>query len=232
MSLRRKLFNGWLAVRCVVDGLRLHPSKTLHHIRSYNVFELKTWQILSLGVHGEVFLREFTEACNEAEICPFLMWGTLLGCVREAGFLKHDYDIDIGILARDWPKGDLLIEAMRRRGFGLEFSRNYKMRFLGRDLLAHMDVDVFFPWQGNMICFDIQENDKLIGAWFPIDAFSNFRSLPFSGTCVSIPDPPERVLEAAYGDWRTPTKDHDRSRTPWLHIAPGATWPKLTDDYT
>jgi phosphorylcholine metabolism protein LicD len=181
-------------------------------------------------MNGEIFLRDFIEACSEADMNPFLMWGTLLGCVREGGFLKYDHDIDVGILARDWPKRSLLIEAMRRRGYGLEYCNKYKIRFIGRDLLGKMDVDVFFPWEGKMICCLDHETDKS-GAWFPLDAFNNFRSLTFLDTRVSIPDPPERVLETAYGDWRTPVKKYECFSIPnWLHIADDATWPKLPED--
>ena len=138
--MRRNLLKG---LRCIVNGLRLHPRRTLRHIWIVNPFSPVTGKIFSLRINGDIFLRDFTEACDEAEMNPFLMWGTLLGCVREGDFLKHDHDIDIGILARDWPKRTLLIEAMRGRGYQLEFDRNYKMRFIGRDLLGYLDV--FFP---------------------------------------------------------------------------------------
>jgi hypothetical protein len=219
--------------RCITHGLRLHTRRTLRHIWIINPFAPATWAIFSLRINGETFLRDFIQACDEANMNPFLMWGTLLGCVREGNFLRHDHDIDVGILARDWPKRSLLIEAMRRRGYGLEFGRNYKMRFIGRDLLAHLDVDVFFPWERKMICFLDHEEIGKHGAWFPLDAFNNFRSLTFSGTRVLIPDPPERVLETAYGDWRTPVKKHDWFRIPnSLHIADGETLPKLPEDHT
>jgi hypothetical protein len=235
--MRRELLKGWSRLlrsrlfRCIAAGLRLHPGRTLRHICIINPFAPATWEIFSLRINGEIFLRDFTEACDEAGLSPFLMWGTLLGCVREGGFLKHDRDIDIGILARDWPKRNSLIEAMRRRGYGLDFERNYKVRFIGRDLLGHLDVDVFFPWEGKMVCFLDHHEIGKHGAWFPLDAFDNFRSLIFSGTHVLIPDPPERVLETAYGDWRTPVKKHEWFRIPnWLQIADGAAWPSLPDD--
>ena len=219
-------------LRSIADGLRLHPMRTLRHILIFNPFALKTWLSLSLSNHGEKFLRDFMEACGEADVSPFLMWGTLLGCVREGGFLKHDRDIDFGILARDWPKRSPLIEAMRRRGYGLELSRNYKIKFIGPDLLAHLDVDVFIPWGGKMVCCDNHESGKS-GAWFPPDAFNNFRSLTFAGTRVSIPDPPERVLETAYGDWRTPvTKYSSGCNRNELRIADGEPGPKLADECT
>ena len=215
--------------RCVVGGLKRHPWQTLRDIWVLNLYVRKTHQIFSLRTNGEVFLRDFIEACREAGMNPFLMWGTLLGCVREGGFLKHDHDIDVGILARDWPKRNLLIEAMRRRGYGLDEDAcgNYKIRFVGRDLLGYLDVDAFFPWEGKMVCFFDHKQGKH-GAWFPLDALSNFRGVTFNGIHASIPDPPERVLETIYGDWRTPVKEHDWSRIPnRLHIADGATAPKL-----
>jgi hypothetical protein len=227
--MRRNFLKG---LRCIADGLRFHPRRTLRHIWIVNPFAPATGKIFSLRINGEIFLRDFTQACDEAAMNPFLMWGTLLGCVREGGFLKHDHDIDIGILARDWPKRTLLIEAMRRRGYRLEFDRNYKMRFMGRDLLGYLDVDVFFPWEGKMVCCHDHES-RQYGAWFPADAFNNFRRVSFAGTSVLIPDPPERILETVYGDWRTPVKKYDWFRIPnWLHIAEGAAWPKLTDECT
>ncbi len=229
MRFRYKIYK---VLRSIADGLRLHPMRTLRHILIFNPFARKTWLSLSLSNHGEKFLRDFLEACGEADVSPFLMWGTLLGCVREGGFLKHDYDIDLGILARDWPKRSPLIEAMRRRGYGLGLSGNYKMRFIRPDLPVYLDVDVFILWGGKMVCCHYHESG-MDGAWFPPDAFNNFRSLTFAGTRVSIPDPPERVLETAYGDWRTPVTKHKSWCIPnRLHIAEGETWPKLTDECT
>jgi hypothetical protein len=226
--MHRKILKGF---RCIAHNLRFHPRQTLRHIWIVNPFVTRTGKIFSLRINGEVFLRDFVEACDEAKMNPFLMWGTLLGCVRESSFLKHDYDIDIGILARDWSKRTFLIEAMRRRGYRLDFDRDYKLRFIGRDLLLHLDVDVFFFWEGKMVCCHNHESGKY-GAWFLPDAFNNFRSITFAGTPVSIPDPPERVLETAYGDWRTPVKKIDRAVPNRLDIADGATWPKLADNCT
>src|SRR6185312_12174765 len=92
------------AFRCVAIGLRDQPVRTLRHIWLVNPFVPGAGRNFSLRINGEKFLRDFTEACDEAKMSPFLMWGTLLGCVRENGFLKHDQDIDFGILAKDWTK--------------------------------------------------------------------------------------------------------------------------------
>ena len=78
------------------------------------------------------------------------MWGTLLGCVREGSFLKHDYDIDVGILADDYANKDILIAAMRRRGYELAFERLYK-QFVYPASKLWLDVDVLYRWNGRMI---------------------------------------------------------------------------------
>jgi LicD family len=81
--------------------------------------------------YGKQFLRSFYESSTEAGMRPFLMWGTLLGCVREGRFLRHDYDIDVGILADDYANKDRLVAAMRKRGYelaSLEWSDDYLRR--------------------------------------------------------------------------------------------------------
>ena len=65
---------------------------------------LKCWRGLEIQFHGKTFLRDFYEASSEVGIRPFLMWGTLLGCVREGRLLRHDNDIDLGILWSDYAK--------------------------------------------------------------------------------------------------------------------------------
>jgi hypothetical protein len=192
--------------QCITDGFRHRPARTLRYIWIINPFVRKTDKVFSLRVHGEAFLIDFIEASREAGMKPFLMWGTLLGYVREGRLLKHDKDIDLGILAGDWPKRHILIEAMQKRGYDLSFDRNYKIRFNRRDGFTHLDLDVFFPWEGKMVCLALKEDDSFRGAWFQPDVFDNFCNCTFLGSEVLIPDPPERVLGAIYGDWRTPVK--------------------------
>jgi hypothetical protein len=195
--------------RSIVDGFRHRPGLTLRHIWMVNPYVRRTCKAFSLRVHGGAFLRDFIAASRESGMKPFLMWGTLLGCVREGGILKHDKDIDMGILAADWPKRQRLIEAMEKRGYELRQAREYKIAFVRRDRITQMDIDVFFPWEGKMVCLARERDGSFRGAWFQPHAFDNFRSCTFMGSDVLIPDPPEPVLEASYGDWRTPIKSYN-----------------------
>lgn len=192
-----------------MDGFRHRPWLTLRHIWTVNPNVRKSCEAFGLKVHGGAFVRDFTAASREAGMKPFLMWGTLLGHVREGGPLKHDKDLDMGILAADWPKRQALIEAMQKRGYELRQVRDYKIVFVRRDWITRMDIDLFFPWEGKMVCLAREGDGSFRGAWFRPDAFGNFRSSTFLDSEVLIPDPPEPVLEAIYGDWRTPVKSYD-----------------------
>jgi hypothetical protein len=203
ISLRLSLF------RSIVDGFRHRPMLTLRHIWAVNPNVRRTCKVFGRRVHGEAFLRDFITASGEAGMKPFLMWGTLLGYVREGGFLKHDKDIDMGILTADWPKRHMLIEAMQKRGYELREAREYKIVFERRDRITRMDIDLFFPWEGKMVCLARERDGGFRGAWFQPDAFDNFRNCTFLGSEVLIPDTPESVLEAIYGDWRTPIKSYN-----------------------
>jgi len=158
------------------------------------------------------------------------MWGTLLGCVREGKLLRHDVDIDVGILARDYGKKDKLIAAMHKRGYRLVFDRPYKLRFTHPRSRVWLDVDVVYSWNGKMITSFEPNEKKVIASHFPLDAFDNFREVVILGDlAVLIPDPAETVLTSSYGDWRTPKRNYNskfdlRNR---LDVAPGEVRPRL-----
>ncbi len=50
------------------------------------------------------FLKEFDAFCNEQQIEYCLMWGTLLGCIREKGFIPWDDDVDVAMDRNNFEK--------------------------------------------------------------------------------------------------------------------------------
>lgn len=215
-------------VRCLWHGLARHPETTFHALRDLG-FSRDAWRRFSLKVHGGDFLSDLYEASHEIGIRPFLMWGTLLGCVREGGFLARDRDIDIGILHSDYLKKDDLVSAMKRRGYVVRYDAPYKLSLVRTDHFLKMDIDVFYPWKGAMICATAYDG-RVLGASFPKGSFDELQEVRFVGNPrVLIPASPERVLEAAYGDWRTPAPAYDSSRDLLnrLRVAPDEPLPEL-----
>ena len=173
----------------------------------------------AVRVYGRRYLRDFYAAASEAGVTPFLMWGTLLGCVREGNLLTQDRDIDVGILDADRAKKGALISALRRRGYALIVDKDFKFKFARRSFDVMLDVDVFFPWKDMIVCSSLQEDGSYLSEWFPQDAFAVLSPRTFLGVRVLVPDPPERILHAIYGDWQTPRPAYSSQRDPLNRLA-------------
>jgi hypothetical protein len=190
------------------------------------------WVSLSiqLKLHGKTFLCDFYEASSAAGIRPFLMWGTLLGCVREGRFLPYDYDVDLGMLWSDYAKKDALVAAMQKRGYSLSMDKAYKLQFRRPFWGLRMDVDVFYPWSGKMIsCWCIEEG-HFHATSFHQNAFDRLREIIFLNDLkVLIPDLPTTVLTTIYGDWRTPVRNYRSGLDPLnlLQISQGEPMPRF-----
>jgi hypothetical protein len=213
---------------CLARGFRRDPRLAFQLAAGLRL-NRRSWQRFSLQTGGKELLRKFYEASRETGVRPFLMWGTLLGYVRERRLLLHDKDIDVAIFGADYSKRDSLIAALERRGFVLREDRPHKLSFWGDDGILHIDIDVIYPWEGRMICTTIDPDEGLIGAWFPEASFGDLREVVFLGDIsVLIPEFPELVLETIYGDWRTPVSAYN-SRVGLLnrfHVPKGSPMPE------
>ena len=70
--------------------------------------------------NGVTVISDFHNCFEENSLTYTLAFGTMLGAVREHGFIKHDLDLDVFIWAEDYsPNIQLILEA---NGFRLEHS--------------------------------------------------------------------------------------------------------------
>jgi hypothetical protein len=190
----------------------------------------RAWLSIHLKLHGKTFLCDFYEASSHAGIRPFLMWGTLLGCVREGRFLPYDYDVDLGMLWSDYAKKEALVAAMQKRGYSVSMDKAYKLQFRRPFWGLRMDVDVFYPWNGKMISCWCTEEGHFHATSFQQNAFDRLREIIFLDNLkVLIPDPPTTVLTTIYGDWRTPVRNYRSWLDPLnlLQIPEGESMPRL-----
>lgn len=90
-------------------------------------------------------LQRFTEVLTENGFEYTLAFGTLLGAIREKGFIKHDLDIDVAMWAEDWsPKIRTCLEA---NGFRLWHSYEVEDGHLGREETYeynNVTIDIFY----------------------------------------------------------------------------------------
>ncbi|CAM3450429.1 hypothetical protein [Stackebrandtia soli] len=139
----------------------------------------------------------------------FLVYGTLLGYVREGDFIEGDDDFDCGYLADasdpEGVKADAraVITALIKAGFTVSFNR---LGRLFRVQLEREDTDAFHL-DVHPIWFEGPDLLMHNTTSFPSD-LSRFQPVEFGklrGERVAVPADAEHWLESAYGpDWRTP----------------------------
>lgn len=81
-------------------------------------------------------LVDFDNVCAELNISYWLDSGTLLGAVRNGGFIPWDDDVDVAMFRAD-------VERFRTRVGDTEFARKYSVQTSADDPLVAVDVKIF-----------------------------------------------------------------------------------------
>ena len=142
----------------------------------------------------------------------FLMFGTLLGAVRDKDLISYDKDIDLGIFYEDSCKLEKAVKALEKQGILLAGTKRRrpdtpieKFVFFGKSIWGiefatmYLIDDVYWyidssDWRGAKLMPHKKE-------WL-----HNLQEIDFLGTKFLIPSRPEEVLKSFYGSsWRIPS---------------------------
>ncbi|MBW2978212.1 LicD family protein [Candidatus Woesearchaeota archaeon] len=167
-----------------------------------------------LQIYGKKFLRNILKVCNKINMNPFLVFGTLLGHYREKGFIKHDIDLDLGLLENDFSKIELLKKELRKRRFDNSFNEKGMIQFTHPKFSSlHVDFWLFYKKKDKMTYYKEYSYKGKYAVYsfaFPSKIFEKFKKVKFLDKVeVLIPSKTEEFLTISYGDWKTPKKEFD-----------------------
>lgn len=193
-----------------------HPLRTLRYLPAFLADELSQ-DGFDLQVSGPRLLRELLTEARALDLHPVLLWGTLLGCVREGGFIRNDRDIDLGVMAEDAHRLPALRDRMLQRGYQVRLEHDHKLslRFPGLRTLF-LELDVVRPFKGGWAITNADEHPhRRFHYRFGAEVFGATRPARLAGSDVLLPADPEGFLEAVYGEWRVP-----EAKAHWLYGPP------------
>ena len=182
---------------------------------------------------GKAVLTHMAEVIERHKIPAFAAYGTLLGFVRDGGFLPHDDDIDLGILPGDWtPRRLLKVLLEEETGFSFLFAFSYNGRVTELKLqYRKVPIDFFFYeddgekfFAGSYHYFpdvkypSVNANSAQRVCEPRIEALDKIRVFDID---FPIPANVEHVLEKLYGNWRVPVTEWNDNKHPGIEDLPG-----------
>lgn len=164
-----------------------------------------------LDAFGRRFLSESLASAEQAGMRPFLAFGTLLGHRRDGGFIRHDADIDLGLLEVDQPreKVDALEREMHARGFLTRHREPHEISFYKYHFPTLLVDFFYFFREGDTFVYYDRRGDEYYRYVFPVSTLSNLAPATFVGLAALVPADLEGFLDASYGDWQTPRTAFD-----------------------
>jgi choline kinase len=190
------------------------PRRTLRWIGPFAAGSL-TREGFRLHVYGPRMLADLMSDAAVVGIKPFLLWGTLLGCVREGHFIRDDHDVDLALMAPDFGGMAELKRRMLARGYRVRMETPNKMSFMHARLPVWLDIDSLMDARDH--CWNCDPADGAVLApayWFPRQSLEQLSVCTFEGVEVYLPAGAEEILATIYGTWRVPQQKRDFVRGP------------------
>lgn len=157
---------------------------------------------------------------DDCGVPAYVVFGTLLGAVRNGELIGYDNDIDLGYVSEHLHPVDVAREGLQvqrvlqdagwvvRRGSSARL--NVRLRL---STGAKRNVDVFTSHWVNGVFFVPSD----VGARLPREAILPLSTIELSGHQVPVPADPEALLAATYGEnWRTPDPSFRYETPTWL----------------
>lgn len=185
--------------------------------------------------NGLQVLQRFDRCMEDNGIEYTLAYGTLLGAVREKGFIKHDFDIDVYVWGSQY--SDKMVSALKAEGFELIHDFKVEDGSIGREETYKCEgvaIDIFYVYDDGgkyPYCCDFTTIDGIPTFNQCMQKYGVIHArktelpitrervqVPFESILLYIPENAKEILEFLYGEnYMTPDPNYD-ANTPNEHI--------------
>lgn len=146
-------------------------------------------------------LFAIADVLDGAGLKYFLFFGTLLGAIRERGFIAHDTDTDLGVFREFSDRFAEVRTAAEALGF--KVLRGEPGGRLFSFMRGNEYLDCYVAERRTM--FPLRRAWDVDGSLVPYRSLSEPDTIEFLGRTLTAPSNAERVLETLYGkNWRIP----------------------------
>ena len=211
---------------------RLYKNNVVFRVYAFFMSDIPdAIQRKKLKKYGYRDLVLLTNALDRIHVKSFCDFGTLLGMIRDGGFIDHDNDIDVGILTESMPfNWDLVEQSLSKEGLKKThyYSYNDVITEQTYEFPDGLSVDLFLyePYEGDTMRTFVyyKDHDRIYdnanlrsvkALIYPM--ISGIETMQIRGCQLNIPSEPETRLCAIYGaGWKTPDPNYKPDRTEHL----------------
>lgn len=166
---------------------------------------------------GPEMLERMHRLMQSHNVPYYCDYGTLIGFVRDNGFIKHDDDIDISIQP-DTVKPSDVLKIFMGAGYGYIHGFDYEGRLMEFSVMdaCGLSIDVFFPTKmgkpgmihGYQPIWDPtrrypNEKANTVIQYDFVEA-TGVKTIKVVGTAALVPGNYDEVLTSEYGPWKVP----------------------------
>lgn len=169
---------------------------------------------------AEETLKHFAESFPLTDMRWFLISGTLLGLIREKGFLPHDYDIDLGVIGEE-TDAEWVLDRLDDNPYFVVRKYDHQRVFRATEdgdavaskipvliKMTHrsgVHIDLFFHYTEKKNGTDVVWHGSSLHRWE--NTPFNLSQYEFCGMTVLGPADADTYLTENYGNWRVPVTD-------------------------